>query len=305
MSTCYSSIRTLLGIAIAAHVASASAANVSYDVGPGDLATGKPTFSQPHGLGSNAFAYDWDSAAPEVAPGAPAGFGDNSFYADVSQTGATQADRYRTLRIGTRDLAGIPGSMLELGELVSVEYQTKKPTDQTQIDWRLSVYTTPGDKALDPLDAVTGPGDRASWYRNRIQSLPYNALGLNAPADQWNTWSTGAGANQLQFYTNRPGFTVEDIDWSELTAGNVNRGVNNWDFSGEEVMMLDITMGANTGGGTGLSQLDAVVLTFSNGNSVTVNTVPEPASVALVGVAVTGSSFFVMHRRRRRAELRL
>jgi hypothetical protein len=284
----------LAGAALCGLLSSAAvAANVTYHVGPNDLAPGKPTFSQPHGMGSNPFAYDWDSAAPEVGLGAPAGYGGESFYANVSQSGATQPDRYRTFRLGTRDLAGIPGSTLELGELTSIAYQTNKPLPQSAIDWRLTIYTVPGDKALDPADLIVGPGDRASWYRNRIQAFPQQSASLNAPANQWNVWTTDDNAtNQQIFSTNRPGFTATDIEWNELTAGVVTRGVNTWDFSGEEIMMIDLTMGANTGGGTGESLLDALELSFSNGFSVNLNFVPEPASLAMGGAALVGLMAF-------------
>jgi hypothetical protein len=272
------------------------AADVNYDVAPNDLAAGKLTFSQPHGLGSNPFAYDWDSAAPDVAAGAPAGYGNHSFAASVSSSGATQPDRYRTFRLGTRDLAGIPGGTLELSELTSIAYQTNKPLPESAIDWRLTIYTTPGDKAVDVADLLTGPGDRASWYRNRIQAFPQQSASLNAPANQWNLWTTDdSAANQQIFSTNRTGFTANDIEWSELTGGPVTRGANVWDFSGEEIMMIDFTLGANSGGGTGISQLDAIVLNFSNGDSVSLNMVPEPASFALAGLALMGA---VVARRR-------
>lgn len=230
-----------------------------YDVGLGDLASGKPEFSQPHGTGTNPFAYDWDSAPPHVAAGAPSGFGSSSFYADVAETGATDADRYRTFRLGQRDLFP-PG--VNVGDVASITYQTKKPGPQTAIDWRISIYTT----------AQGNAGDSASWYRSRIQATPSNSGGLNAPANQWNQWATAAGTNQLMFYqSNRTGFSTPDIAWSELIAGTVTRGANNWDYSGEEIMMIDFTLGANSGGGTGESQIDAIEITLTNGDKAIIN----------------------------------
>src|SRR5687768_7922500 len=80
-----------------------SAARVQADtigVTEAQLASGKPQFAAPHGTGTNPFGYDWDSAKPNVVTGsAPAGYGPNSFGANVNQFGATQADRYRTFRV--------------------------------------------------------------------------------------------------------------------------------------------------------------------------------------------------------------
>ena len=126
---------------------------------------------------------------------------------------------------------------------------------QTAIDWRLTVYTT-----FDPAG-----GNMASWYRTRIQASPNAALNLNAPAHQWNLWSTNAGDNQFRFHTNRTGFTSANILFSELISGPVVRGSSSWDFSGEEIMMLDIMLGANSGGGSGESQLDAIVVQLASG----------------------------------------
>jgi hypothetical protein len=112
---------------------------------------------------------------------------------------------------------------------------------------------------------------------------------LNAPANQWNVWTTDdTAANQQVFFTNRSGFTAHDLEWNELTLGSVVRGANSWDFSGEEIMMIDLSLGANSGGGTTESMLDAIVLSFSNGNSVTLNLVPEPSSIGLAGVGLVG-----------------
>ncbi len=221
-------------------------------VSPASLAPGKPQFSAPHGGGTNAFAYDWDSAAPTTASGAPTGYGASSFSASVNEGGATQPDRYRTFRVALRSLFG---QNVAIGQIARISYQTKKPAAQTEIDWRMSIYTT-----WDPAG-----GNSSGWYRSRIQSHPAGAAGLSAPADTWNLWSTSAGANQLQFSSNRSGFAAEDIAFGELNSGAVTRGASTWNFSGEEVMMIDLTMGANSGGGTGASQLDAAQIELTSG----------------------------------------
>ncbi len=282
-------VRTLglaaLGLLVAC--SSARAATIySYDVDPNQLAPGKPQFSAPHGSGTNPFGFDWDSKAPGYASGAPTGYGYSSYYANVSQSGATEGDRYVTFRFGLRDSMG---QIVHVGDIQSIKYQTDKNAPQTAIDWRPTIYTAP-----------QGAGDQGSFYRNRIQALPQNSAGLNAPANQWNTWATDPGTNQLQFFTNRPGFTAQDIQFSELTSGPVTRGANSWDFRAEEVMMIDLTMGANSGGGTGASQLDAVVLTLTNGDILNLNLIPEPGTIALASLGLIGLTGYAVRRRRQR-----
>jgi hypothetical protein len=229
-----------------------------YLVYPQMLAAGKPEFSAPHGTGSNPFAYDWDSAAPQTAAGAPNGYGLSSFSASVDQGGATQADRYRTLRIGLRDL--FDGNVA-IEQIAKISYYTKKPAPQTAIDWRVSIYTT-----WDPAG-----GNVSSWYRTRIQSYPAGSVNLNAPADTWNLWTTAGAANELRFFANRTGFEAGDIAFSELASGPVTRGASTWDFSGEEAMMIDLTLGANSGGGTGQSQMDGVKIELVDGRTADID----------------------------------
>lgn len=285
--------RKLLGFAtvsvftIALTGAAASAAtNYTYDVAPSDLVP-KSQFIGPHGGGTNPLAYDSDSARPGAAAGAPTGFGDSSFFASVDESGATQADRYRTLRIGLHGLAGPSNTNITVGDIAGFSYQTKKgvlDSYPTAIDWRPSIYTTPIDKASDANDKLLGSGDATTWYRNRIQAFTYEAAGLNAPADQWNTWSTEGSENALRFSVNRSGFTTANITWEELSDGAVTRGANTWDFRTEQVMMIDFSLGANSGGSTIASQLDAIVIHLKNGDSVTLNLVPEPTSLAVLGL---------------------
>lgn len=242
-------------------------APADYFVSPATLAASRVLFSAPHGLGNNPFAYDWDSAKPEIAAGAPAGYGNSSFYASVlnnstSTPVANVTDRYRSLRIGMRDLFG---QNVTVGQIAKISYQTKKPAAQTAIDWRISIYTTPGDYATDPTNLSQGTGDAAKWYRNRLQNHPAGCLNLVAPAYQWNLWSTDAGTNQMLFSANRIDFTGENMSLVDLRGSLVTRGTSTWNFSGEEVMMIDFTLGANSGGGTGQSQMDAIQIQLTDG----------------------------------------
>lgn len=262
----------------AAHTAQAITYN--FDVGPADLAAGKPQFVETHGTGDNNFAYDWDSARPQHGHIAPAGYGPTSFYANVAQSGATQPDRYRTFRLGLRDLFAAD-AQIDLSEIASISYQTDKNAPATAIDWRVTIYTVPRGP---------GMGDAGSFYRDRIQSFPQESASLNAPANQWNEWTTVPGSdNELVWFTNRAGFTTHNLTWAALTGNAV--------FTADEIMMIDFTLGANSGGGTGISHLDAIVINLVNGDVLDLNLVPEPASLTLASIGLLSCVGLAVRRR--------
>jgi uncharacterized protein YfaP (DUF2135 family) len=252
---------TALFVAVLLAIASsATAAEVDYLVSPQSLADGKPEFSPPHGTGTNPFGYDWDAPAPPTtASGAPAGYGNSSFYASVDNADSNPDNRYRTLRIGMRTLFG---RNIAIGELATVSYYTNKPAAQTAMDWRLAVYTTAGDLASDPGELVQGPGDGAKWYRSRLQAQPHQAANLNAPADQWNQWSTSAGTNQLIFYEATGVRNNSNMAWADILAGSTS-----WNYSSEEIMMIDIGVGTKSTSSfmTGESRLDGVRIELTTG----------------------------------------
>jgi hypothetical protein len=235
----------------------ATAAN--YDVTPNDLATGKATFAGPHhGSGSNPFAYDWDSAKPDAAGGAPAGFGNSSFAADVNSAGATQADRYRTFRVSPEALAGSPNP-LTIADVLDFSWQNLQLSGSNT--WRVSIYTVPSDSGVDPLDLVKAPADQASWYGNRIQATPTTGT-LNV----WQQLSSSA----LTFTENNPGVVLPTGSWADVQSA----------FGNQRIMMIDFTLGANSGGGTQAAQLDGIVFNYRGGASDQINlqAVPLPAA---------------------------
>jgi hypothetical protein len=73
---------------------------------------------------------------------------------------------------------------LTVADLNSISFSTLTTTAAATPDWYITIYTMPYSGG-------------ESWYGNRLVLEPYLANGLNAPANQWNTFSTTAGANQL------------------------------------------------------------------------------------------------------------
>ena len=224
----------------------------NYTVTPQILAAGKPEFSAPHGTGDNPFGYDWDSRAPDTAAGAPTGYGSSSFYANVDHSDPDPDSRYVTLRIGLRDLFG---REVTIGELTALSYWTNKPTDQTAMDYRVTMYTT-----FDDSDNQNG----ASWYRSRLQASPHAAANLSAPADTWNQWTTGGATNEFRFYESTSKRSYSNMAWTDITDGETT-----WDYSGEEIMMIDIGLGTRSSSPaswwTGESRLDGLRIELANG----------------------------------------
>ena len=109
-------------------------------------------------------------------------------------------------------LSGADIGATTIGDIASISYSTRKSGAQNSGDWFIQIYT----------DAYAGsPG--SSWYGNRVQAEPYLGSNLDAPADQWNTWSTDAGTNQL--------------NWGDSSSGDFGAGLGSFaDFKAASVM---------------------------------------------------------------------
>lgn len=78
-----------------------------------------------------------------------------------------------------------------VGDIAAIRFSTRR-NDATTDDISVLVYTTPTDAENDN-----------TWYKSRLHVDLVNAAGLNAPAETWNTYATGSGANQLRFWDYR------------------------------------------------------------------------------------------------------
>jgi len=135
------------------------------------------------------------------------GFGTGSF----ASNGVAKTDMYFAPE-------ALFGREINLGEVASISYWTKKGTTHTQdiVDWFLNIYTKP----------YGGQVGSAGWYGDRIGAEPYFSINLNDPGSTWNQWSTDTGDNQLRFFESThgaPGATFgsyTDPDWATLLASN-------------------------------------------------------------------------------------
>lgn len=174
-----------------------------------------------------------------------------------------------------------------LGDIESIGYTTKKSDGASGVDWFIQIYT-------DPYSGSPG----SSWYGNRVQAEPYLGSNLDAPADQWNTWSTDAGTNQL--------------NWGDSSSGDFGAGLGSFDdFKSAGVMggsgtygdagILYFTFGTGSAWANGFEGLlGPITIVFTDGTSTVISfgastpVVPSPlGAAALAGLGLAA-------RRRRR-----
>ncbi|MCP4011999.1 MAG: hypothetical protein GY728_02705 [Phycisphaeraceae bacterium] len=182
------------------------------------------------------------------------------------------------------DLFG--GSSLTLGDIASITYSTKKSGDAGSPDWFIQIYTDP---------YTDSPG--SSWYGNRIQAEPYLASNIDAPAGEWNEWTTASGINSLNWGdSSENDFGANIGGWDALKSSSVLGGSGTYGEAGVQ----RFTFGTGSGWAEGFNgEIGPITVTFNNGTGTIIDfaastPVPGPAGLTgLVGLAVVG-------RRRRR-----
>jgi predicted ribosomally synthesized peptide with SipW-like signal peptide len=92
-----------------------------------------------------------------------------------------------------------------VGDIASIRYRTRRPAGAEQ-DYYLELYTMPDDPTDDDIE----PGDDASWYGGLLQALPGDALDRDVTADEWVTWRTESGRNQLTWYDHNHDYDTTD-----------------------------------------------------------------------------------------------
>lgn len=164
-------------------------------------------------------------------------------------------------------------------DIESITYWTNKPDPQTAPDWYINIYTVPGSGP----NCISPP----TWYCNRITIDPMYGYNINAPANQWNMWSTESGTNQMTVYDSRrtnAGFyngpTLDDIQAGPINWGDYpNSGSTEVvDYSGETVKYIVLATG-NPWADTFVGKVDELIITLKNGNSLTLDLEGGPAVV--------------------------
>jgi hypothetical protein len=195
-------------------------------------------------------------------------------------TAASQYYLYYNGSSATEDGLG----QLTVSELTSLSlstYLNNAVNGANAPDWYLTIYTAPH------------AGGEQSWYGNRLVMEPYLANGLNAPANQWNTFSTASGGNQLTVndtgglsgnlgYYGQPTLaTIQSgsINWSTLgSPGGQNTSV---DYADMDILGIVLSTGSGWANGfTGL--VDDVNINTTQGNvqfDLEATAVPEASTV--------------------------
>ncbi|MEX0886372.1 MAG: hypothetical protein WD009_08030 [Phycisphaeraceae bacterium] len=180
------------------------------------------------------------------------------------------------------------GRAVTVGELQSISYWTRKDNAGTEVDWYLHIYTDP---------YAGSPG--SAWYGNRINTEPYFAQNLDAPADQWNEWVTDADEdNRLRFYDSSTGY------FGSYTDGFLQDLVNDPAYADQSILTFALAIGSGWADGfTG--QVDGLTITLADSTTATVNmeVIPLPPA-ALAGLALLGAVGLGRVLRRHRSTVR-
>jgi len=157
----------------------------------------------------------------------------------------------------------------KIDDIQSISYKTKKPGAAGDYDFYLVLYTQ-----------TDGVDDTTSWYGYRLNAEPYFSRNLNAPANQWNTWSTDEGTNQLTFFdsakTGNYGFygqpTLQDlqagpINWYTYNTNYTNQSI---DYGNETVKYISFQTGSGWCS-TFTGYLDAIEISLKDGKSLTID----------------------------------
>lgn len=192
---------------------------------------------------------------------------------------------------------------VDIGNVSRVRYTTYTGPTEANVDVAFQFYTKPDS------DTTLG-GNDTSWYQRMLKTEPlYSAdYDSNFPDNTWNTfdsdhsvasmlWYDGYGHTNAGWYDAPTLADIEDATYQDLWSDIPNSGGDDTSYNYSNLEIKSFVLATSTGGNwDGFEgRLDQLVIDFDNGDSLTANFVPEPATMGLLGIGGLG----VLIRRKR------
>nr|WP_227229439.1 hypothetical protein [Salinirubrum litoreum] len=122
---------------------------------------------------------------------------------DDDQTNSDEPDpgNYEQFYIGTFYFDFAPLPPFTVGEIESVRYRTRRDSGvPLGKEFFAEIWTT----------VDSDPNPDAGYYGKLLQALPEDSFDTDAPADEWVTWRTESGSNQLTWYDTARDYGTSD-----------------------------------------------------------------------------------------------
>jgi len=172
-------------------------------------------------------------------------------------------------QITDRDVVGT----ITVADIAEIRFKAWHPTGQSP-RYYIYVYTQPD-----------GTDDQGSWYGRVLYGYAGTAVGLDAPAEQWVTFSTAGTTNRIVFRDKDIDQLGHDdaVDLADVSAlpwtwggdsDDTDAPVGPIDYGSEAVQYVAISTSSGTGTSEFDALLDAVEILLDDGRSITVDLEP-------------------------------